>query len=131
MSFGIAGFKSKVLSGSTDMDVVGGSFDHETGDIDTTTTSDNGWEDSIDAPQKISGSFDFMYNPNKSPFSDVTKLRPGRSTTDFPTLLLYYSETEYVTGTARIQKLTKKSTVKDGIVFTATFVSKGAWTWGP
>lgn len=131
MATAIAAWKSKIKSGATDMDIVSGSFDYETSDIDTTSTADNGWEDSIDGPAKVSGSFDFLYNPNKSPFSDVTKLMPGRSTTEFPVLQLYYSDTEYLQGTARIQKLSKKGAVKEGIMFTCTFVSKGTWTTEP
>lgn len=128
MSYAISGVNSKVLTGTTDMDVIGGTFDVETGEIDTTTTADAGWEDSIDGPKKVSGSFDFFWNPSKSPFSSVQKLTPGASTTVFPTLKLYIDADNFATGTARITKLSKKSTTKEGVIFTATFVSKQTWT---
>lgn len=128
MSYAVSGVGSKVLTGTTDMDVVGGTFDVETTEIDSTTTADNGWEDSIDGPKKVSGSFDFMWNPSKNPFSSVQALQPGRSTTSFPTLKLYIDADNFATGTARITKLSKKGTVKEGVVFTATFVSKQSWT---
>lgn len=128
MSYAISGIDSKIVSESTDMDVQSGSFDIETSDIDSTTTADAGWEDSIDGPKKVSGSFDFFWNPSKSPFSSVTKLMPGRSATIFPTLKLYLDSSNFATGVARIQKLSKKGAVKEGLMFTATFTSKGVWT---
>lgn len=128
MSYAVSGVYSKVLTGSVDMDVTGGTFDVETTEIDTTTTSDGGWEDSIDGPKKVSGSFDFFWNPSKNPFSAVQKLNPGASATVFPTLKLYIDDTNFATGTARITKLSKKSATKEGVMFTASFVSKGAWT---
>jgi hypothetical protein len=128
----VAGWNSAILSGSTRIAVTGGTFDVKTEDIDTTNTEGQGWQDSIDGTKVITGSFDFHYDPNKSPFSDITKLLPGRSTTEFPTLTLYYSATEYWTGPARVQTVSVKSAAKsDGITMTVSFTSKGLWTQGP
>ncbi len=128
MSYAVSGVGSKVLTGTTDMDVVSGAFDVETTEIDATTTADGGWEDSIDGPKKVTGSFDFLWNPSKSPFSSVQRLMPGASASVFPTLKLYIDADNFATGTARITKLSKKAEVKGAVMFTASFVSKGAWT---
>jgi hypothetical protein len=127
MSTAVSGVNSKVFTGLIDMDVIGGSFDYGTEDIDTTTTADNGWADSIAGIKSVTGSFDFFWNPAKTPYTSVTGLAPGASATVFPTLKLYIDADNFLMGVARIQKLSCKKTVKDGVIMTATFVSKGQW----
>ena len=130
MSTAYSGILGNVLSGATDMDVKEWSADVETADIDTTTTGDAGWSDSIDRPTKISGSFDFFYNPAKSPFRAVANLMPGapRTSGTYPTLTLKTGGGDQLSGTARITKLSKKGAVPEGIMYTASFTSKGIWT---
>lgn len=131
MSKAYSGLEGVVTSNGTDMDVKDSSFDVETGDIDTTTTGDDGWEDSIDGPRKVSGSFDFFYNKLKSPFGAVAKLMPGAAAVDgvYPSLSFNTGGGDLITGKARITKLSKKGAVKDGIMYTASFTSKGKWTF--
>jgi hypothetical protein len=130
MSYAVSGVDGKVLSGSTDMDVQGYSVDVEVVEIDTTTTADGGWEDAIDGTIKVSGSFEFFWNPTKNPFNSLINLMPGAGalTGIYPTLKLNLDGTNYLQGTAKINKLSLKSATKEGKMFTATFRSKGAWT---
>lgn len=132
MSQATSGKEGKVLSGATDMDVEGWDADIESADVDTTTTADAGWEDSIDGLCKVSGSFDFLWNASKDPFNAVVNLMPGAALLggSYPTLKLLLDGTgsNYLQGTAKILKLSIKSKVKDTIRFTCSFKSKGAWT---
>ena len=127
MSTAYNGTDGKVLSESTDMDVTGYSADVEVVEIDTTTTGDAGWEDAINGTKKVSGSFDFLWNPTKSPFGALANLLPGSGT--YPTLRFNLdASTNYLQGVAMITKLSLKSEVKGAKTFTASFRSKGAWT---
>jgi hypothetical protein len=127
VSQAVTGQDGTVLSGSTDMDVTGFTADIEVGDVETSTTAEQGWEDSIDGLKKVTGSFDFLYNPAKSPFSALANLLPGSGT--YPVLTLRATSGQLYHGTARVSKLSLKSEVKDAKKFTATFTSKGAWTF--
>lgn len=127
MSTAYSGIDGTVLSQSTDMDVTGWSADVEAEEIDTTTTADAGWEDAINGCKKVSGSFDFLWNPSKNPFNSVIAMMPGSGL--YPTLTLKLSTGQTLSGTAMIQKLSLKSAVKgQAKTITATFRSKGAWS---
>lgn len=127
MSTAYSGVDGTVTAQSTDMDVSGFSADVEAEELDTTTTADAGWEDAIDGVKKVSGTFDFLWNPSKNPFSTIIALMPGGGT--YPTLTLKLSTGETLSGVAKINKLSVKSAVKgQPKTFTATFRSKGAWT---
>ncbi|HXS24478.1 MAG TPA: hypothetical protein VN719_09625 [Gemmatimonadales bacterium] len=131
MSTAYSGKDGKVFSGSTDMDVEGWDADVESPDIDVTTTADAGWEDAIEGPIKVSGTFDFLWNPLKDPFNTVVNLMPGAALLGgtYPTLKLQIdANNNYLQGTAKITKLSIKNKVKDAVRFTASFRSKGAWT---
>ncbi len=126
MSTAISGFKGKVLSGSTDMDVSGYSYEFDNGGFDSTTTADAGWEDTNNGSNKISGSFDYFFNPAKNPWGAVANLAPNSTT--YPTLKLYCDDDKFATGLAKITKQSVKSATKEGITMTASFVSKGVWS---
>lgn len=130
MSYAVSGVDGKVTSGSTDMDVSSYGFDFEAVEIDATTTGDNGWEDAIDGTIKVSGTFDFFWNPSKNPFNSVVNLMPGAGglTGIYPTLNLRLDAGNSVGGVAKINKLSLKSATKEGKTFTCTFRSKGAWS---
>lgn len=120
-----SGVLGTVKSGGIDMDVQGWSADVEVNIIDSTTTSDGGWESAIGGPLKISGSFDFFYDTTKKPTGSSVGLMPGSRTP----LILQITTAEVITGTAFISKLSYKSKVKDGFIITASFQSGGgAWT---
>jgi hypothetical protein len=120
-----SGVLGTVKSGATDMDVQGWSADIEAGVIDSTTTSDGGWESAIGGPLKISGSFVLIYVTTKKPTGATANLTPGSR----PTLTLQVTTGETISGTAFISKLSFKMKVKDGAIVTASFQSGGgAWT---
>lgn len=129
MSAAISGINGYVKSGTTNMDVTGWSGDPEVNTFDSTTTADGGWDDTSASTKKISGSFDFFYNPAKKPTGAAANLTPGST----PTLSLYIDEvnqpSEVFTGVGLITKLSLKSKVKDGWIVTASFTGKGAWTF--
>lgn len=129
MSAAISGKNGYVLSGTTNMDVQGWSLDPEVNSFDSTTTADGGWDDETASTNKVSGSFDFFYNPTKKPTGAGAGLTPGST----PTLQLYIDEVndpaELFTGKALIKKLSLKGKVKDGWLVTASFVGKGQWTY--
>jgi hypothetical protein len=126
MSAAYSGVQANVYTGSLDLDAMGWSADVENAGFDSTTTADAGWEDETSATSKVSGSFDFFYNPLKKPTGATANLTPGNTAA----LVLWVNKTggDNLSGNARIQKLSLKSKVKDGFIVTATFRSKGAWT---
>lgn len=120
-----SGVLGTVKSGAVDMDVQGWSADIEAAVIDSTTTSDGGWESAIGGPLKITGSFDFFYDTTKVPTGATANLTPGAR----PTLTLQITTGQTISGVAFISKLSYKSKVKDGFIITASFQSGGgAWT---
>jgi hypothetical protein len=120
-----SGVLGTVKSGAVDMDVQGWSADVDVTVIDSTTTSDGGWESAIGGPLKISGSFDFFYDTTKKPTGATANLMPGNR----PVLTLQVTTGETLSGTSLITKLSYKSRVKDGFIITASFQSGGgAWT---
>lgn len=129
MSAAFSGEYANVVSGSMDMDAQGWTLDPESNVFDSTTTADAGWDDNTAATSKVSGTFDFFYNVAKKPTGASAALTPGSA----PTLTLYPNKSAYssetFSGKALITKLSLKSKVKDGFMVTASFVSKGAWTY--
>jgi hypothetical protein len=114
-----------VKSGAIDMDIQKWNADVEVGVIDSTTTSDGGWESAIGAAMKISGSFDAFYDTTKKPTGATANLMVGSR----PTLTLQITTGEVITGVALITKLSFKSAPKEGTTYTASFQSGGgAWT---
>lgn len=128
MSQAYSGVNANVVSGTLDMDAQGWSADVEVSTFDSTTTADSGWEDTTAATKKVSGSFDFFWNPAKKPSGGTANLTPGST----PTLTLYVNKVASVgdtlVGVGLITKLSLKSKVKDGFLLTASFTSKGVWT---
>lgn len=108
------------------MDAASWSADHEVNTFDSTTTADAGWDSTTASTQKISGSFDFFYNPSKYPYGTPAGLSPGST----PTLTLYINKTagNFLTGAALIIKLSFKGKTKEGFLVTASFVNRGPWT---
>lgn len=126
MGFAFNGQNGTVTAGAVDMDVTGWGADVEVNTIDTSTTAEQGWEDAIYGLKKVTGSFDFFYNPSKRPTGAGAGLTPGAAT--YPTLTLQATTGEVFTGQAMITKLSIKSKVKDATAITASFTSKGIWT---
>jgi hypothetical protein len=126
MSQAFSGVQANVQSGTLDMDASGWSADVDTSTFDSTTTADAGWEDTTLATMKVTGSFDFFYNPAKKPTGSTANLTPGMT----PTLTLFVNKTsgDSLVGVGLITKLSLKSKVKDGFMVTASFTSKSAWT---
>ena len=126
MSTAYSGVQANVQSGSLDMDAQDWSADVEVSTFDSTTTADAGWEDTTASTKKVTGSFQFFYNPAKKPTGATANLTPGAT----PVLTLYVNKTggDNLTGTALILKLSLKTKVKDGFIVTASFTSKGLWT---
>ena len=124
-----SGAYANVVSGSTDMAASGWTLDPEANTFDGTTTADLGWDNNFAATSKASGTFDFFYNPTVRPTGSSAGLTPGLTAT----LTLYVNKSLYpsetFSGSALITKLSLKSKVKDGFMVTASFVSKGAWTY--
>lgn len=108
------------------MDGMGWSADVEVSTFDSTTTADLGWEDTTGSTKKVSGSFDFLYNPTKKPTGVTAGLTPGGT----PVLHLWIVNPggDQLTGTALIIKLSLKQKTKEGFIVTASFTSKGVWT---
>jgi hypothetical protein len=118
------GWRGKVYSGATDMDVSEWSLDEEITELDVTTTAGLGFEQTIAGATKISGKFTIFYTTEKNPYSATPALTPGLK----PVLKLYVSDTEYFMGTALITKASPKSAVKDAISIEISFRNDGVWT---
>lgn len=127
MSKAYSGVESNVLVGATDVDTNGWSADHSVNTFDSTTTADGGWDDETAATQRLEGSFDFFYNPDKKPTGSALNLKAG-SIIDVLTLYINKTADEKLTGKALIKKLSFKGKTKDGFQMTASFVNKGVWT---
>jgi hypothetical protein len=91
-----AGVLGIVKSGAVDMDIQSWSADVEVGVIDSTTTSDGGWESAIGAANKISGSFTAFYDVTKKPTGATANLMVGSR----PTLTLQLTTGETIVGGA-------------------------------
>ena len=126
MSQAYSGAYANVQSGATDMDAQGWTADVEVNTFDSTTTADNGWDDTTSSTKKIGGAFDFFFNPAKKPTGTTANLTPG----SIVSLTLYVDKSvdpgDTLTGSALITKLSLKSKVKDGFMCTASWVNKGA-----
>ena len=129
MSAAFSGANANVLVGTEDVDATNWSLDPEINSFDSTSTADAGWDDETAATSKASGSFDFFYNVAKKPTGAIGGLTPGAT----PILYFYPDKAVYsgevFTGKALITKLSLKSKVKDGFIVTASFKSKGQWTY--
>ena len=128
MSQAYSGAYANVISGTLDMDCEGWDADVETSSFDSTTTADDGWEDETASTKKVSGTFEFFWNPAKKPTGATAALTPG----SVVSLTLYINKLvdpgDTLTGSALIKKLGLKAKVKDGFLCTASFTSKGQWT---
>ncbi len=118
-----SGVGGTVLSGAVDLEVEEYSFEYESGEIDTTVTSDAGWEDSIHGVKKISGTFTFNLQASKTPFGATA----GLYAPNYPTLTLGLGAGT-ASGRAQITKIAVASKTKEKITCVASFRSKGAWT---
>jgi hypothetical protein len=118
------GWRGKVYSGATDMDVTEWSLDEEISEIDVTTTAGGGAEQTLPGPTKISGKFTIFYTTEKNPYSSSIALTPKLK----PTLKLYVSDTEFFQGVALITKASPKSAVKDAVSVEISFRNDGVWT---
>lgn len=126
MSAALSGINSNVLIGSNDIDSSGWSADIEANTFDSTTTADLGWEDTTPSTKKVSGSFDFLYNPAKKPTGATIGITPG---TTIANLVLWIVNPggDSLAGKALITKLSLKQKTAEGFTVTASFVSKGVW----
>ena len=124
-----SGYDGEVHSGAHDNQVQGWTLDYEIGTFDSSVTADGGWEDTGGALKKISGSFDAFYRVSPN---NPTGSASGITTGSKPTLTFYIDKldlpNEFFTGVGLITKLSFKSKVKDGSIYTASFTSKGVWT---
>lgn len=118
------GWKGKVFSGATDMDVTEWSLDEEITELDVTTTAGLGFEQTIAGATKISGKFTIFYTTEKNPYTSAILLKPG----DKPTLKLYTSDSDFFSGVALITKASPKSAVKEAISIEVSFRNDGVWT---
>lgn len=127
MSQGYSGTQANIQIGSNDVDTMGWSADPEVNTWDSTTTADNGWDDTSSSTSKLSGTFDILYNKAKKPFGTLG-LTPG---TVFTNGIFYINKTDgdNLTGNGLITKASIKAKVKEGIVITVSFTNKGAWTF--
>src|SRR5882724_10725997 len=122
MSTALSGINANVFIGATDVDASGWSADFEVDTFDSSTTADAGWADTTASQRKISGSFDFFYNPAKKPNS---MMKEG----DTVALVLWVDEPggDKFSGNALITKLSYKPKTKEGFGVTASFVNRGPW----
>jgi hypothetical protein len=129
MSQAYSGIQANVVNNTTgvDLDAFDWTGDFETDSFDSTTTADAGWRDVTSATQGGSGSFDFFYNILKKP----TGASAGVAPQAIVTLWLWVNKTggDKFAGPALILKLSLKAKVKEGFVVTASWQSKGAWTY--
>jgi hypothetical protein len=125
LSQAYSGVNANVLSATVDVDIQSYTLDYDAKTFDSTTTADGGWEDETSATQKITFSFDFFWNPTKSP-NGVLGLKPGST----PALQFYVNKPANIqfTGNGQIKKWSVKSKVEDGVLMTASGVNKGVWT---
>jgi hypothetical protein len=125
MSQGYSGYQGNVLAGANDVDCQDWSADHEVNTWDSTTTADAGWDDTSTATKKLSGTFDILYDPTKTPFGTLG-LTPGSTVS----LQLFVNKPAGIAlaGSALLTKASIKSATKDGIKVAISFVNKGPWT---
>lgn len=119
-----SGQDGQVVAGSTNMDVSGFEAEVTSAEVDTTVTTDGGWSDTDGWVKTVTGSFDFFYQPSKSPLKASPGLVPG-STVE---LTLKCTTTDALVGNAYIQSVRITSKTKDAVRGTCRFTSKGAWT---
>jgi hypothetical protein len=125
MSASISGQYGTVTVGATDMDVTDFSLDFASAqEIDVTTTADAGWEAATGYYKKVSGSFNFLYNPTKSP-TKTPGLIPNATVN---LSVLSYSGETYA-GPAMVTSVRITSSAKDAIRGSANFRSNGTWTY--
>lgn len=126
MSQGYSGYGGVVTANGTDCQVQGWSADPETNTWDSTTTADGGWDDISPGTQKVTGSFDVLYNPSSTPFGGL-----GLKPQAVVPLVLYINQAagKSLSGSALIIKPSIKSRTKEGITLTISFSSKGEWTF--
>lgn len=125
MSQGYSGVEGNVFAGANDVDTMGWSADLEYNVWDATTTADGGWDDTGLATQKLSGTFDILYNKDKTPFGTL-----GLANGQVVAMKLYINKTDDVklTGNGKITKLSLKGNLKEGRIVTCSFVNSGSWT---
>jgi hypothetical protein len=125
MSTAYSGTEANVKVAAVDLDVQGWTADVSVSTFDSTTTADGGWEDETATVSKIEWSFDFFYNPSKSPGS--LGIIPGQTLTNM-TLYVNLTDDVKLQGNGLVKKLSYKSKVKDGFTVTASGTGKGEWT---
>ncbi len=124
MSQGYSGVEGNVFVGAVDADTMGWSADLEYATWDSTTTADAGWEDVGLATQKLTGSFDILWNKDKTPTTGI-----GLASGSILAMKLYINKSDDVklTGNGKITKLSFKGNLKEGRVITCSFVNSGVW----
>ena len=128
MSKSYSGADGKVFVGDKDCDVQGWTATPAVNTYDSTTTGDDGWDDTSPATQKLSGSFDVFFNKDK-PTTDTGATGLGLRQGAVVALELYLSKTDDVklAGNALITQLSIKSATKAGITIAVSFENKGPW----
>jgi hypothetical protein len=125
MSQAYSGVQANVHVGTTDVDAQGWTIDVSANTFDSTTTADGGWDDETPATLRIEGTFDFFYNAAKKPFGTLA-LTPGTVFTG--QFFINTTAGDMLTGKGLVKKVSIKSKVKEGVMLTASFVNKAAWT---
>jgi hypothetical protein len=126
MSTAYSGVDGTVTIGAVDMDVRKHEFTVKDDGFDSTTTADAGWSHMTDSIRMVEGSMEFFFNTSKNPFATPMTLFARPSV--YPTLTLNIGGGKSASGPAKIKELKITSEVKDGILMSCNFTSRGAWT---
>lgn len=121
---GVDGVVLAGSGGSVDMNISAWSADVEVDEIDVSNTSDAGYANAVAGLKKISGSFDFPWDPANPPTGASAGLSPGGTVS----LVLTLKTGLTMTGSALVTKLSVKSGVNEAVLCTCSFRNKGAWT---
>ena len=120
---GVDGTVKAGASGTVDMNISSWSADIEVDEIDMSNTGDGGYSNVVPGLKKISGSFEFPWDPENPPTGVSAGLTPGGTVV----LELQLKPGIVMTGSALITKLGVKSGVNEGVKGVCTFRNKGAW----
>jgi hypothetical protein len=123
-----SGWDGEVLAGTWNASIIEWNADVEIKEIDTSTTTDAGWESATGGLKKVSGTFRFLYRTSPN---NPTGSTAGISEGSTPTLTLYINKTlvpnDFLTGPCLITKLSFKQSVAGVGEVTASFRNRGAW----
>lgn len=121
---GVDGTVKAGAAGTVDMNISSWSLDLEVDEIDVSNTGDGGFSNVVPGLQKISGTFEFPWDPANPPTGASALCGPKSN----PVLELKLKSGVVFTGTALITKLAVKSGVNDAVTAVVSFRNKGQWT---